>query len=77
MSLFYRNLWDKDLPPIEALRQAQLHIYRNPESIPDLAKGFRGPFRVRPGPRDEGPADTGERAHPLKWAAFTLSGTGR
>jgi CHAT domain-containing protein/tetratricopeptide (TPR) repeat protein len=77
MSLFYRNLWDKDLPPVEALRQAQLHVYRNPESIPDLATRFRGTFQVRPGPKDEGPADTGGKAHPLKWAAFTLSGTGR
>src|SRR5262249_40328907 len=38
MALFYRNLWEKDLPPVEALRQAQLEIYRHPDKIPDLAK---------------------------------------
>jgi CHAT domain-containing protein len=49
-ALFYRNLWDKDLPPIEALRQAQLEIYRHPEKIPELAGGFRGPFVEVPNP---------------------------
>ena len=33
MRLFYENLWQKNLPPIEALRQAQLAIYRHPELI--------------------------------------------
>jgi hypothetical protein len=54
MALFYRNRWEKDLPPIEALRQAQLDIYRHPEKIPELAEGsaasswrFRGPRKRR------------------------------
>ena len=49
MALFYRNLWEKNLSPMEALRQAQLEIYRNPGKIPALAKGFRGKFEVVPG----------------------------
>jgi CHAT domain-containing protein len=78
MALFYRNLWDKDLPPVEALRQAQLEIYRHPEKIPELAEGFRGKFVEVPG--TEGAAvkpGADGKAHPRLWAAFTLSGPGR
>jgi CHAT domain-containing protein len=49
MALFYCNLWEKDLPPVEALRQAQLEIYRHPENIAELAAGFRGKFAEVPG----------------------------
>ncbi len=78
MALFYRNLWDKEMPPIEALRQAQLEIYRHPDKIPELAKGWRGKFEVVPG---MGVAKAelkpeGGKAHPRLWAAFTLSGPG-
>src|SRR5262249_49183000 len=44
MALFYRNLWEKQQPPLEALRQAQREIYRHPGKIPELAKSFRGKF---------------------------------
>lgn len=78
MAVFYRNLWDKDLPPIEALRQAQLEIYRNPERIPELAMGFRGKFEEVPGTGETAvkPGPDG-KAHPRLWAAFSLSGPGR
>src|SRR5436305_2537110 len=36
MHLFYRNLWEKEMPPVEALRQAQLEIYRHSEKIVEL-----------------------------------------
>jgi CHAT domain-containing protein/tetratricopeptide (TPR) repeat protein len=78
MALFYRNLWDKDLSPMEALRQAQLELYKNPGKIPELAKGFRGKFELVPGTGEPEIKPTKEgRAHPLLWAAFTLSGPGR
>ena len=44
MHLFYTNLWDKNLTPLESLRQAQLEIYRNPGKVAEWAKGFRGKF---------------------------------
>src|SRR5262245_61859433 len=78
MALFYQNLWDKNLPPIESLRQAQLEIYRHPDKIAELALGFRGKFVEVPGNAEEtvkpGP---GGKAHPRLWAAFSLSGPGR
>lgn len=78
MSLFYRNLWERNLSPMESLRQAQLEIYRNPKKISELAKGFRGKFDEVSGVSSElmiKPSKDGT-AHPLLWAAFTLSGPG-
>ncbi len=82
MALFYQQLWEAKLPPLEALRRAQLALYRHPDAIPQLAKE-RGPNFdkvvqrvVTPStdpkePRPKGPA-------PVKqWAAFVLSGLGR
>ena len=37
MALFYANLWEKKLDPAEALRQAQLTMYRHPTAV-SLAK---------------------------------------
>jgi CHAT domain-containing protein/Tfp pilus assembly protein PilF len=80
MSLFYRNLWEKNLAPMESLRQAQLEIYRNPGKIAELAKSFRGKFNLVPGDfsaeMDLKPGSDG-RSHPQLWAAFILSGPGR
>jgi len=78
MALFYRNLWDKDMTPIEALRKAQLEIYRNLEKIPEVAAGFRGKFVEVPGRGEEATKPgVGGKAHSRLWAAFTLSGPGR
>jgi CHAT domain-containing protein len=77
MALFYQNFWDKQLPPIEALRHAQLEIYRHPEKIADLAAGFRGKFEEVPGNKEGTiPPGPSGKAHPRLWAAFSLSGPG-
>src|SRR5262249_10093814 len=78
LALFYPHLWQKGLSAVEALRQAQLEVYRHPDKIPDLAKGFRGKFVEVPGSAEEvlKPGSDG-KAHPRLWAAFTLSGPGR
>src|SRR5262245_59573930 len=78
MALFYRNLWERNLTPVEALRQAQLEIYRNPEKIAALAEGFRGPFKEVPGAADAEIKPGADGKAPARlWAAFSLSGPGR
>ena len=79
MALFYRNLWTLNLSPMESLRQAQMEIYRNPATIPELAKGFRGKFQEVSGSGSDVKIKPNKdnKTHPLIWAAFTLSGPGR
>jgi CHAT domain-containing protein len=80
MVLFYRYLWEQKLPPIQALRKAQLALYHNPSQIKgwarrgrgiDLKKTYTGTGQAPP------PARTSGKAHPKLWAAFSLSGSGR
>jgi CHAT domain-containing protein/Tfp pilus assembly protein PilF len=72
MVLFYYQLWQKNQPPIAALREAQLTLYRHPERIPELALG-RGLELAKPVP-----APVGQDRSPAKlWAGFVLSGLGR
>ncbi len=75
---------EKRLPPAEALRRAQLDVYRRPELIPAWSRGEqRAPGRPRPAttppPPDTPPEllTTEGRAPVRLWAAFTLSGPGR
>jgi CHAT domain-containing protein len=82
MARFYQHLWAEQKPPLEALRAAQLFIYRHPALIPDLA-GERGPpnqkraVTVRDDVTKPGEPGKSERAPAKLWAAFVLSGTGR
>jgi CHAT domain-containing protein len=88
MKVFYYKLWKEAKPPIEALRDAQLTIYRNPDLIDELAdvegeevgealRGPRGPV-LEPVPiPKEGPSPVPRTADPRDWAAFVLSGAGR
>ncbi len=86
MNLFYYHLWEgkdgKGEPPLEALHNAELELYRNPEAIPVLAQGTRSPdwkhtiLVVATPPAD--PKAPPKRAAAVKdWAAFVLSGAGR
>ena len=82
MAIFYDQLWRQHKPPIEALRTAQLTLYRHPELIGELAKARGTPDfgklvqRPEPGPDHGQPAAT-ERAPIEQWAAFVLSGWGK
>jgi hypothetical protein len=74
MGLFYRHLWVDKMPPLEALRQAQLRLLRQPGDIPALAS--RRDFLVGPLPPPR-PGKGGRRASADLWAGFSLSGSGR
>ena len=84
---FYRRLWDdtNPVPPVEALRQAQLAVYKaNREQLTAMAVrgGSRG---LEPGDKDydptkviaNAPIDKDGRNPAVLWAAFILSGPGR
>jgi CHAT domain-containing protein len=80
MAVFYHELWEEGRPPLEALRRAQLALYRHPKDVGALAKG-RGPDfdktvkRVTQAPpKGDKPAKAGAVKD---WAAFVLSGAGR
>jgi tetratricopeptide (TPR) repeat protein/CHAT domain-containing protein len=88
MARFYGYLFAPDearrLPPLEALRRAQLDLYRHPELIPAWSRGEdRAPGKPRlataPPPADTPPELlTSAGRAPIKlWAAFALSGLGR
>jgi CHAT domain-containing protein len=80
MSLFYHHLWREQKTPLEALRLAQLELYRHPKRIPKLAK-LRGPDLEhelsRPVETPEPATKPSDRAAVKLWAGFTLSGLGR
>ncbi|MCC6124948.1 MAG: CHAT domain-containing protein, partial [Pirellulales bacterium] len=77
MQLFYYKLWKENKRPIDALREAQLAIYRHPEQIPQLATA-RGPdFAKTKKLADGGKPTPAARTAPLRqWAAFIISGPG-
>jgi len=80
MTRFYGYLWLDKQPPLEALRKAQLDLYRHPEMIPRWAQGERAPGLPKPATTPTPPAETmtsSGRAPVKLWAAFTLSGVGR
>jgi CHAT domain-containing protein/tetratricopeptide (TPR) repeat protein len=82
MGEFYRHLWDEKnpLPPVEALRRAQLAVMRaDPKDFKAMAT--RGPGKgdkKDPNivPEIGRPMARGKTNPPSRWAAFTLSGPG-
>jgi CHAT domain-containing protein/tetratricopeptide (TPR) repeat protein len=82
MAQFYHELRVNKLAPLEALRAAQLTIYRHPERIPTLA-GERGKPALKEaaklGPAAGAPVKNEKptTAPTRLWAAFVLSGVGR
>jgi CHAT domain-containing protein/tetratricopeptide (TPR) repeat protein len=79
MHEFYRQLWEKKLSSVEALRRAQLALYRDPEQYlgPDGPRGAPvqqpegGPLTELPRPESER-----RRAHVRLWGAFVHDGVG-
>jgi CHAT domain-containing protein len=80
MALFYRHLWVEKEEPLQALRSAQLELYRRPELIPALAKKRGADFAETDLPEVKprtDPPGKGKRAAVRQWAAFTFSGARR
>ncbi len=75
MTQFYTNLWQKKLPRLEALRQAQLWMLRHGEEWMQNEGQSRGMVDVRV-PAERLPIEDGRLA-PYYWAAFVLSGDWR
>jgi CHAT domain-containing protein len=76
---FYKNLWEKKLPKLEALRQAQLRMILD---YHPSAGQLRGAGSARPIDADalreaRSRLNHAERLPPFYWAAFTLSGDWR
>jgi CHAT domain-containing protein len=71
MTVFYTKLWKENKPPLEALHEAQLYVYRHPDEIGDLAAnrglGVTRPHKVAPGSKT---------APTRQWAGFILAGVG-
>jgi CHAT domain-containing protein len=83
MERFYTNLWEKKLPKLEALRQAQLAVLNDPGLVrsrrAELAKRGIGEAAGKlPGGRPPAPSERADaRSDPALWAAFVLGGDAR
>jgi CHAT domain-containing protein len=78
MAVFYTKLWKENKPPLEALREAQLYVYRHPDEIGKLAVdrglGVSRPVELPPGGAAVKP---GSQTAPVRqWAGFVLAGVG-
>jgi CHAT domain-containing protein/Tfp pilus assembly protein PilF len=80
MSLFYRQLWDEKNPvgPAEAMRRAQLALYREPGRVKEWAAG-RGPIPkpIAAGGKLPDKPIKGKTSPTRAWAAFLVSGPGK
>jgi CHAT domain-containing protein len=82
MALFYDRLWGQGRPPLEALREAQLALYRHPELVGKLAAARGTPEFAEPLERSKPRPSSDDSSAPRRetvrqWAAFVLSGDGR
>jgi CHAT domain-containing protein len=81
MALFYERLWRQGKPPLRALREAQLTLYRDPDLAGELAAARGTPdfdkLVSRPDPAPAPDSSSTPRHAPVRqWAAFVLSGRG-
>ena len=70
MTRFHRNLWEKQMGKLEALREAQLWLIKDGRNHPELQ--LRGGLE-----RPELKRKDGDAVSPFYWAAFVLSGDWR
>ena len=78
MTLFYRKLWLENKSPLDALRESQLFLMRNPGQIPELAKLRGSSFLEKDLPEASEPKEPSKTRSPIKvWASFVLSGGGQ
>jgi len=84
MEQFYTNLWVKKMPKLEALRQAQITVLKNPRLVTarqaelDKKRGIgEKPEKLPDGGRIAQTKPGEARSDPSLWAAFVLSGDGR
>ena len=70
MARFYDNLWQKKMPTLEALREAQIWMLKRGRADAEVQRAM-----VRTDLQSIAPADG--RLPPFYWAAFTLSGDWR
>jgi CHAT domain-containing protein/tetratricopeptide (TPR) repeat protein len=74
MTRFHRNLWEKRMGKLEALREAQLWLLEDGWKHPELK--LRGGL-IRPDVKPEVKLKEGDAVSPFFWAAFVLSGDWR
>jgi CHAT domain-containing protein len=86
MGLFYHALLEEKQSPLDALRSAQLYLYRHPEKVSELAQRLergapllaQGVKVAQPETKPKPPPTVeNKRAAVKDWAAFVLSGIGR
>lgn len=78
MTEFYKNLWERKLGKLEALRQAQLTMLRSYDAYDGVLRGtvakLKPPINSAEAARPEKPAAD---LSPYYWAAFVLAGDWR
>lgn len=80
MEEFYKNLWEKKMPKLEALRQAQLKMLRNYDAQAGQVRGLGKFSKIDPdilAHAKEVKAGQAQPLSPAYWAAFVLSGDWR
>ena len=75
---FYENYWSGRQSPLQALRKAQLELYRNPLLLEQFKENHRSTFHQTRGlkfQRVDGTARQSSTSPPALWAGFIFSGT--
>jgi CHAT domain-containing protein/tetratricopeptide (TPR) repeat protein len=76
MTLFYENLWQKKLPSLEAMRQAQLSLLRGENnSHPAIKRGPGAVVKSEARNQAKPSSASAHRAEPRLWAGWAVSGS--